>query len=257
MFFPFNNWKNKTRTKQYHALLKMNYKGTPLWLLAESHLKNKEEKDKCNAIIGDPSVKHILIESAKRGNNIFSKISDCIEYVFENVDKLFDKIKNSIGSQCTEEKSSIYDACKKQYQSKHIVYDMEYDDKGYFGDNIINNVLVCYLMTCPIGLCYPKIGAYAMIGSVGFILSQIILREALKYCRYETKQWISRWLFHETILYRRDLVMANSILTFLKNDSLNKGGNTLCIFGFRHLEGIVHILKNNGVEICSSEPVRF
>ena len=140
---------------------------------------------------------------------------------------------------------------------KDVVYDMEYYDKGYFADNIINNTLALYLITCPFGLFYPKIGRYATIGSFGFVLSQIILREALKYCRYETKQLISRWFFHETILYRRDQVMANSILDHLKYQSLNKDENTLCIFGFMHLEGIVHTLKKNGVELTDVEPVRF
>jgi len=97
-----------------HIFTKMKYadSGKTVWLLAERHVKTKDEYEKCEEIIDDPSVKHILLENAKFGSfwtNVFLflfKMRDKITAYTSNLKKessiKSSYKKNSVSSVRTE-----------------------------------------------------------------------------------------------------------------------------------------------------------
>lgn len=67
---------------------------------------------------------------------------------------------------------------------------------------------------------------------------------------------MSQWLLCDTILYRRDKVMACHIIERAKNKIQKDDEISLCIFGSSHHKGICYYLQKEGFTFFEN-PVKF
>ncbi len=104
----------------------------------------------------------------------------------------------------------------------------------------------------------PKIKQYIFAPILGYqcinwLFSFVIPKSKLS---YPVKSKLSQWLVCDTILYRRDKVMAYHIIEHAKNKIQKYDELSLCIFGSLHHEGICYYLQKDGFTF-SENPVKF
>jgi hypothetical protein len=206
-------------------------------LLAERHIKNDFETKECNKIIFNNNIKNILFENSKS-----SPLNLYFTYPLElKTIRLPKDIKDTI-----KNKSSINDAINSK---KHKYYDLEYNSKNHFSDNVqficesIINLTPFMLFSRP---------TYAMkIMSCVFLYD--IANTLTINMDYKTKSLLSKYLFFDTFIYRRDKEMAINIIKYMDDNTINN--DVLCIFGYLHNEGICHYLLQHDYKIV--EQSRF
>lgn len=231
--------------------------GVTVKLLGETHRKTPEEKYICDTHINDSKVKHIFHENwhltcIERINYNFEKFllsryhelteGSSIQHAFDkNNNKGTENLKNDII------KSSTYTP---------IMHDMEEHDKEYWKDSVDTTFGLTTLALFPFYKIAPKIIIPIMMCTTIMYSRAIPLEYIFKKSDYKTRSWLSQLTLYNTKVYRRDKIMADNIMSFIKDKNPNDKDIVLCMFGAGHFEEIVHYLHNNGFKFIE-EPTRF
>lgn len=234
--------------------------GVRVKLLGETHAKNFTEEQKCNVHIDDEKVTDILFESAK-----ISKFGKFMLSTFRKIIR-FDESTSSIvharyfrNTRCKILDKHQLDQNDDEMHTKKIKYhDLEKDNNMYIGDELPDIALISVtgLTLTPFAKRYPKIVPYVFIPILGYGIMNLLFSKAMTPFSYPVKSKLSEWLVCDTILYRRDKIMADSIIEHAKNKIQKDDNLSLCIFGSAHHEGICYYLQKNGFTFFA-KPVKF
>lgn len=240
--------------------------GVKVKLLGETHAKNKSEEQQCSVHINDHRVTDILYENAK-----ISKISKFILPMIRNLIG-FDETTSSItyaryfrNTRCKTQSLSLYPLSESEPLLFHQLneqkqttdrkdrkiryHDLEEKDSPHIRDDLFSSILIPMLCLTPFANRYPKIRQYVFAPAVAYQFTNLAFSLLVPKTNlsYPTKSKISQWSACDTILYRRDKVMAQSIIEHAKNKIQdNPLDLSLCIFGIMHHEGICYYLQENG-----------
>jgi hypothetical protein len=143
------------------------------------------------------------------------------------------------------------------YQNKVIYHDLEKDSKAYIGDELFALMLIPILGLSSFTSRYPGT-QYLFAPMLGYQFMNFLFLSVVEKSKlsYPTKSKLSQWLVCDTILYRRDKIMAQSIIEHVKTKVQEDDNLSLCIFGSAHHEGICHYLQKDGFTFVE-KPVEF
>ncbi len=231
--------------------------GIMVKLLGEKHAKSKIEEQKCNIHIKDQKVTDILLENAK--------ISKFSKFFLNMVRKFirFDVTTSSIvyaqnyNTRCnTLEKNQSDVICNETMVNNVKFHDLEKNNLMYIGDELFALTLIPMLGLSPFTKRYPCIKSHIFVPFLGYQLINLLFPFVVTPLSYTTKSKLSRWMVCDTLLYRRDKIMADSIIEHTKLKVQKDNSLSLCIFGAAHHEGICYYLQKNGF-IFIEKPVKF
>jgi hypothetical protein len=133
-------------------------------------------------------------------------------------------------------------------QNKVILHDLEKDSNSYIGDELFALTLIPMFGLSPFSSRYPGIIKYLFAPILGYQSMNYLFPFVVKKLKlsYPTKSKLSQWLVCDTILYRRDKIMAQNIIDHAKTKVQEDDNLSLCIFGSAHHEGICHYLQKDG-----------
>lgn len=215
-------------------------------LLVERHFKSSEERKTYNKYIYDKKVKHIIVENLKT-----TRLGNLKRLFF---DKMYDMIQ-VITHDHFDSRSSIHDAIIRRKNNEINLYDLEFNQKATILDDMLlistpiflSSLFMFMITTQSYPVCSVIIGTL----SGSNILCHLILRSNF-ITDYKTKSIISKLFCVDTILYRRDKIMADNIILYANNKNKNDSDTMLCIFGSAHLEGVCYYLTLAGYTQKSS-----
>jgi len=229
--------------------------GVKIKLLGEIHAKNPIQERQCNVHINDQKVTDILFESAKTSkfsNSICSMVRKLIS--FDETSSSIVYAKYFRNSRC-KSLNKVTDEIKTQKIKYH---DLEKNDTMHISDEMFALSIIPLIGLSPFTNRCPWIKRYVYVPILGYQFINLLFSVAIPRSKfsYPTKSKLSQLMVCDTILYRRDKIMAESIIEHAKNKIQKNDNLSLCIFGESHHEGICYYLQKNGF-IFSEEPVRF
>jgi hypothetical protein len=107
---------------------------------------------------------------------------------------------------------------------------------------------------------YPWVGSHILLPILGYQVTNFVFPFTVNALplSYPAKSKLSQWLICDTILYRRDKIMAQSIIEHAKQKVQKDDEISLCIFGSAHHQGICHYLQEKESGFTFHEkPVKF
>lgn len=211
-------------------------------ILGETHFKSNNDEIICNYHINDNKIKYILVEQPIP-NFLTKHIYLYFNFLMEKFFQLF-SMKNS----------SINTTIQKNincYQNKKQIHSLEGNKTSNFSDLIkINISLLCVCLSFLLYPFHTKISNIFVILNLSICVIDIIILQILKLFTYKFRSKFSEITYFQTELYRRDKIMAESIISFTKSLSSKSQNENfseiIAIFGSSHYEGIIYYLNLHG-----------